>query len=65
MGEHNANPVIAFIAGKAGGLIRSGGNLDANDAAHSNLLLSILNTMGLPNTSVGDPKFCSGPLSLA
>ncbi len=64
-GEHTASPVIAFIAGKAGGLIRSGRNLDAKGAPHSNLLLSIMNTMGLPNTSVGDPKFCSGPLSLA
>ncbi len=64
-GEHTASPVIAFIAGKAGGLIRSGRNLDARGAAHSNLLLSIMNTMGLPNTNVGDPKFCSGPLNLA
>jgi hypothetical protein len=32
------------------------------DVPHNNLLVSLLNLMGLPDTTFGRPEWCTGPL---
>lgn len=63
-GTHEHDPVIGLIAGKAGGAVRTGRSLNAARAPHNNMLLSVANTMGLNLTSLGDPMYCTGALSL-
>lgn len=63
-GEHSHEEFIAFIAGKAGGAIRTGRTLDGGGRSHNDLLLGLVNVMGLNATTLGDPKYCSGPLNL-
>ncbi|MDX2056043.1 MAG: DUF1552 domain-containing protein [Polyangiaceae bacterium] len=63
-GEHGHDELIALIAGKAGGAIRTGRTLDAGGRPHGDLLLSLVNIMGLNATTLGDPKYLTGPLNL-
>jgi hypothetical protein len=36
---------------------------DSSTAKSANLLVSLLNVFGLPDTTFGNPAYCSGPLS--
>ncbi len=63
-GGHEHDEFIALVAGKAGGAINPGRTLDAQGRAHNDLLLSLVNMMGLNVTAVGDPKYVTGPLNL-
>jgi hypothetical protein len=52
------------LAGSAGGALRTGRFLEySGDVPHNNLLLSILNTFGLPDTTFGRRDWCTGPLT--
>ena len=52
--------------GAAGGHFRTGRFVDyqarGRSQPHNNLLVSLANAMGLPDTSFGDPEHCTGPL---
>jgi hypothetical protein len=51
------------LAGSAGGALRTGRYLSYDgDVPHNNLLVSILNAMGIPDTTFGRPDWCTGPL---
>lgn len=60
---HAQNNMPFILAGKAGGQLRTGRWLKVPSQPHNNLLVSILNTFGLPNTTFGHPEFCTGALS--
>ncbi len=64
-GSHGHEEFIALVAGKAGGAIRTGRTLDGGGRPHSDLLLALVNAVGLNVTTLGDPKFLTGPLNLA
>jgi len=53
------------LAGGAGSGLRTGRFLryDGQGLPHNNLLLSILNAMGVPDRSFGKPDWCTGPLT--
>jgi len=53
------------LAGSAGGALRTGRFLryDGQGLPHNNLLVSILNAMGVPDTTFGKPDWCTGPLA--
>ena len=53
------------LAGGAGGGVRTGRFLryDGQGLPHNNLLLAILNAMGVPDRSFGKPDWCTGPLT--
>jgi len=53
------------LAGSAGGALRTGRFLryDGQGLPHNNLLVSILNAMGVPDTKFGKPDWCTGPLT--
>ena len=51
-----------ILAGGAGGRLQTGRYLKYNDVSHTELLVSILNLVGVPVDTFGDPRFCRGPL---
>lgn len=51
------------MAGGAGGYFDTGRYLQYDNAAHSDLLVSIQNAMGIEDETFGDPRFANGPLS--
>jgi hypothetical protein len=54
------------LAGRAGGGLRTGRFLSFAGGAsvsHNDLLVSLLNALGLPDTTFGNPDWCQGPLS--
>jgi hypothetical protein len=59
--NHSHGPMCYVLAGKAGGSLQTGRYLHIEDA-HNNLLVSVMNMMGVEGNTFGDPKFCTGPL---
>src|SRR5262249_43983040 len=53
------------LAGSAGGALLTGRYLayDGQSVPHNNLLVSILNAMGVPDRTFGKPDWCTGPLT--
>ena len=52
-----------MLAGSAGGALRTGRYLsyEGQGLPHNNLLVSILNAMGVPDAKFGKPDWCTGP----
>ncbi len=53
------------LAGRAGGALRTGRyvSYDGQSLPHNNLLLSLVNAMGIPDTGFGKAEWCSGALA--
>ena len=61
---HSRDDAPYVLAGSAGGTLKTGRLLKyVGDVPHNNLLVSLLNIMGLPDTTFGRPEWCTGPLS--
>ncbi|MGC4086617.1 MAG: DUF1552 domain-containing protein [Polyangiaceae bacterium] len=61
---HSRENAPYVLAGSAGGALSTGRFLQFDGSVpHNNLLLSILNIMGLPDTSFGKAEWCTGPLT--
>ncbi|HYX34018.1 MAG TPA: DUF1552 domain-containing protein [Oligoflexus sp.] len=60
---HDFKNVGLILAGQAGGAWTTGRSLDGQAASHNQVLVSILQAMGLPDTTFGDPTLGSGPLA--
>ncbi|UQA59320.1 DUF1552 domain-containing protein [Polyangium aurulentum] len=53
-----------LVAGSGGGYFKTGRVIDfPGDVPHNNLLVSVMNAMGIPATTFGDPAHCTGPLA--
>ncbi len=62
-GSHEQRRMPFVLAGSAGGYFRSGRHVRVpSGTPHNDLLLTIAQAFGLPDTSFGDPAFCTGPL---
>ena len=67
-GNNHAHRDLPFLlAGGGGGRLRTGRFVDylasgGRGQPHNNLLVSLANVMGLPDTRFGDPAHCTGPL---
>jgi hypothetical protein len=60
---HSRKNAPYVLAGSAGGALETGRFLSyEGDVPHNNLLVSLLNLMGLPDTTFGRPEWCTGPL---
>jgi len=64
-GTHVLTPALSTIFGKAGGAFRTGRRVDAQKRNINDVLLTVVNTMGLNATTVGDAEFNKGALSLS
>jgi len=60
---HSRERAPYVLAGSAGGALRTGRFLKFDALPHNNLLVSILNCMGLPDQSFGKADWCSGALA--
>jgi hypothetical protein len=61
---HSRQDAPYVIAGNAGGPLATGRFLsyEGQGLNHNNLLVSILNALGIPDTSFGKADWCTGPL---
>ncbi len=62
---HSRQDAPYVLAGNAGGPLVTGRFLsyEGQGLNHNNLLLSILNAMGIPDTTFGEADWCTGPLT--
>jgi hypothetical protein len=60
---HSHTDAPFLLAGSAGGYFQTGRYLAYDAQPHNNLLVSLLNAMGVPATTFGDPNYCTGALS--
>jgi Protein of unknown function (DUF1552) len=60
--SHSRRDMPYVIAGGTGGALKMGRYLKYNGDHHNNLLVSLLNAMDVPDTSFGNPAYCSGAL---
>ncbi|RYE89824.1 MAG: DUF1552 domain-containing protein, partial [Myxococcales bacterium] len=51
-----------FLVGSAGGHFKTGRYVTFENRYHNDLLVSVLQAMGVNDTTFGDPQFCQGPL---
>ncbi len=59
---HDFTNVALVMAGQAGGKLKSGICLDGRGASHNQVLVSVLQAMGLNEDSFGDPQLGMGSL---
>jgi hypothetical protein len=59
---HTQQNMPFFLAGGAGGSLRTGRYLKFADRSHNDLLLNVCHAMGLDDETFGDPDYCEGPL---
>jgi hypothetical protein len=62
VGEHGQNDMPWFLAGGANKQLRGGQLLHYPGVDHPNLLVSLMNMMGVQGNTFGDPSACKGPL---
>jgi hypothetical protein len=61
---HSHKDAPFLLCGSAGGSWQTNRYLTfSNDVPHNNLLVSLMNAMGVPATTFGDPAHCTGPLA--
>ncbi|MCU0683053.1 MAG: DUF1552 domain-containing protein [Polyangiaceae bacterium] len=61
---HSHSDINFLLAGGAGGAWKTGRYLNfEGKVPHNNLLVSILNGMGVATNTFGDPAYCTGPLA--
>ena len=60
--SHARRDMPYVLAGGAGGALQMGRYLEYSGDHHNNLLVSLLNAMDVPDTTFGNPAYCTGPL---
>lgn len=61
---HDKNDMPFLLFGKGGGAIKPGRYLQLGGVPHNRLLVSVMNAMGVPGDSYGEPSLNAGPLAL-
>jgi Protein of unknown function (DUF1552) len=62
-GNHLRQNMPYLLAGSAGGHFRTGRYVvQPREVAHNDLLITVLNAMGVEATTFGDPRYCTGPI---
>lgn len=63
-GNHLRVNMPYVFAGTAGGYFKPGRHVvQAREVGHQNMLVSVLNAMGVDTMTFGDPNYCTGPLT--
>jgi hypothetical protein len=60
---HTRDDVPWVVAGSCGGYFKTGRYIEFNNVPHNNMHVSLMNAMGIPATTFGNPAYCTGPLS--
>jgi len=61
-GNTHSHQSIPFLMAGGGWYFRTGRSLSYSNASHNDLLVSVLNAMGVPAGTFGQPDLCEGPL---
>ena len=61
--SHTREDIPYVLAGRAGGGMRTGRYLQYGNEPHGNLFVSIMNALGIDQSTFGDPDYCTGPLT--
>ncbi len=59
---HSFRDIPYVLMGGCGGAIKTGRYLSGLKRTSSDVLVSLMNAMGFPDTTFGDPAFCKGPV---
>lgn len=62
MGTTHSHDNMPFLVAGGSWAFRSGRYLKYNGDSHGNLLVSLLNAMGVPDQTFGNAAYCTGPL---
>lgn len=62
--RHNHKKMMMMLAGGANGALTTGRYVSADGKPTANLLVNVINLMGIPDTSFGNANYCTGSLSL-
>ena len=62
--NHTGREMLFILAGGAGGALQTGRFVSLPGRSHNDLLVSVCQLMGLPDTTFGDPELCDGALPL-
>jgi hypothetical protein len=62
--NHRQDELLFMLAGSGAGQLQTGRFISFPEQPHNNLLVNLCNLMGLPDTSFGDPDYCTGALEL-
>jgi hypothetical protein len=62
--DHDFNNIRIFILGTGGGAIKTGQHIKmtGNAVPHNQLMVTLMNAMGIPDNQFGDPQWGTGPL---
>jgi hypothetical protein len=60
---HSRDDAPYVLGGRAGGALHTGRFLSYDQQPHNDLLVSLLNLMGVDDSSFGNPEWCNGPLT--
>jgi hypothetical protein len=60
--NHSQIDMPFILAGSAGGYLQTGRSLEFSGHHHNDLLVSVLNAMGIEATAFGHEGYCAGPL---
>jgi hypothetical protein len=60
---HSFDGLRSFFLGSCGGAIKTGQHIDAGGQVHQKLLVTLMNAMGVMETSFGDSTYGTGPLA--
>ena len=63
MGTTHSHDNMPFLIAGGGWTFRTGRYLQYSGNSHGDLLVSLLNAMGVPDTTFGNAEFCTGALS--
>lgn len=61
--SHTTDDLPIVLAGKLGGAFQTGRALSFPGRSNNDLLISLMNAMGIPGDSFGDERACNGPLA--
>jgi hypothetical protein len=59
---HSHSDMPFLLLGSAGGQLQTGRSLQYGGASANDLLVSVMNAMGVQGNTFGDAQYCSGPL---
>ncbi|MEI9935665.1 MAG: DUF1552 domain-containing protein [Pseudomonadota bacterium] len=62
-GSTHSHQNMPFVMAGGGWYFRTGRMVQYQSASHNDLLVSVLNAMGVPATTFGEADLCNGPLS--
>jgi hypothetical protein len=62
LGTTHSHDNMPFLVAGGGWAFRTGRYLQYQGNSHADLLVSLLNAMGVADTTIGDAAFCTGPL---